>query len=177
MPVQACLEFSMLVLVTAAALSDLATRRIPNMLLLLAWMVALPLRAASGAPGAALADSLLGAATGLLLFLPLYLLRGMAAGDVKLMATVGAFAGPAVAFQIVVMTWCAGGAMALVLLVCRGRMRAALANLGGLLRPLLMRAAGIPAVAEPPARPSVGSMPYGLAIALGTMFVLWSRHT
>jgi prepilin peptidase CpaA len=176
MPIQNYLEFSMLVLVTAAALSDLATRRIPNLLLLLAWLVALPLQAASGAPGAALADSLLGAATGLLLFLPLYLLRGMAAGDVKLMATVGAFAGPAAAFHIALMTWCAGGAMALVLLASHGRLRAALANLRDLLRPLLMRAVGIPAVAEPP-RPSVGSMPYGLAIALGTMFSLWSRHT
>jgi prepilin peptidase CpaA len=152
--------------------SDLATRRIPNKLLLLAWLVAVPLQAAAGA----VVPSLLGAATGLLLFLPLYLLRGMAAGDVKLMATIGACTGPAAAFDIAILAWCAGGAMALLLLAWRGRLRAALANLRSLLRPLLMRAAGIPALAEP-AGPSVGSMPYGLAIALGTIAFLWSRHT
>jgi prepilin peptidase CpaA len=172
MPVQTCLELALLALVAGAAVSDLATRRIPNKLLLLALLAAIPLQSAAGA----VVPALLGLATGLLLFLPLYLLRGMAAGDVKLMATVGAFAGPAATFQIAILAWCAGGAMALVLLACRGRLRAALANLRSLLRPLLMRAAGMPALAEP-AGPSVGSMPYGLAIALGTIGFLWWRHT
>ncbi|GAB3407794.1 prepilin peptidase [Massilia agilis] len=172
MPVQTCLELALLVLVLAAAASDLATRRIPNVLLLLAWLVALPLQLAAGA----LADCLLGALAGLLLFLPLYLLRGMAAGDVKLMATVGAFAGPAAALHIALLAWCAGGVMALVLVAFQRRLRAACANLRDLLRPMLLRAAGMPLAATPLPRPSVGAMPYGLAVALATVGWLWAGH-
>jgi prepilin peptidase CpaA len=172
MPVHTCLELSLLVLVVASAVHDLATRRIPNLLLLLAWLLALPLQVAAGNAG----DCLLGALTGLLLFLPLYLLRGMAAGDVKLMATVGAFADPGVAFEIAILAWCTGGVMALVLVVARGRLRAAWANLRDLLRPLLLRAAGVPLVPVPLARASVGAMPYGVAIAVATLGVLWARH-
>lgn len=176
MPVQPYLDLSLLVLVALAGVNDLATRRIPNRLLAAAWLVALPLWTLAPAPGAALLAALGGAAVGLLMFLPLYLLRAMAAGDVKLMATVGVFAGPAAAFDIAVLSWCAGGLMALAIILFRGRARIAYDNLRTLLRPLLMRAAGMPAVAEPLRHASVGNMPYGLAIALGTMAWLLTRH-
>jgi prepilin peptidase CpaA len=176
MSVAMWLEIVMVVLVGAAAVWDLATRRIPNRLLLLAWMLALPLHAAAPAPFAALGGCLAGALVGLGMFLPFYLLRGMAAGDVKLMATVGAVAGPEPAFAIALLSWCAGGLMAVAMIVVQGRVRAAWDNLRALLRPLLMRLAGIPAVAEPLAHPSVGTMPYGLAVALGTLYTVWLRH-
>ncbi|MGZ5182452.1 MAG: A24 family peptidase [Ramlibacter sp.] len=166
---------SLLVMVTLAGVHDLLSRRIPNRVLLIALAAALPLQAAAGAAG--LLDGLAGMACGLLMFLPLYLLRGMAAGDVKLLATVGAFAGPTAVFQIGVATWCIGGIMALVMIVGRGQVGAVLANLRDLLRPLLLRAAGLPAVPVPLSRPSVGGMPYGLAIALSTIAFVWSRHT
>jgi prepilin peptidase CpaA len=175
MPVQTTLDMSLLVLVTLAGVHDLLSRRIPNRLLLVALAAALPLQAAGGAAG--LLDGLGGAACGLLLFLPLYLLRGMAAGDVKLLATVGAFAGPATVIQIGVTTWCIGGVMALAMVLCRGQGRAALANLRELLRPLLLRLAGMPATPAVLSRPSVGGMPYGLAIALATIAFVWGRHT
>jgi prepilin peptidase CpaA len=177
MPVLTCPELALVLLVAAAGVTDLAARRIPNRLLLAGLALAFGLRAFGPAPGGALLAALAGAAVGLLLFLPLYLVRGMAAGDVKLMATVGAFAGPADALDIAVLTWCAGGLMALAIIVCRGRLRSAAGNVRDLLRPLLMRAAGIPAATEPMREPSVGSMPYGLAIAIGTLLVLVSRHT
>ena len=94
MPVQALLELALLALVTLAAIVDLARRRIPNLLLLTGWMVAVPLHLLSDQPGPAVLGALAGALCGLLIFLPLYLLRGMAAGDVKMMATVGLFVGP-----------------------------------------------------------------------------------
>jgi prepilin peptidase CpaA len=170
------LETLLVALVVIAATWDLAARRIPNRLLLLAWMLALPLHAATPQPLAALGGCLAGALVGLGLFLPFYLLRGMAAGDVKLMATVGAIAGPDAGFTIALLAWCAGGLMALAMLLVRGRARIAGANLRALLRPLLMRLAGIPAVAEPLAGPSAGAMPYGLAIALGTLYAVWRHH-
>jgi prepilin peptidase CpaA len=166
---------SLLVLVTLAGAHDLLSRRIPNRLLLVALAAALPLQATVGVSG--LLDGIAGAVCGLLLFLPIYLLRGMAAGDVKLLATIGAFAGPAGVFQIGITTWCIGGAMAIAMIIGRGQARAALANLRDLLRPLLLRLAGLPGVALGLSRPSVGNMPYGLAIALATITFVWSRHT
>jgi prepilin peptidase CpaA len=177
MPVQHCLELSLLLLVVAAAINDLASRRIPNRLLMVGWLVVLPLHLLGETPVGGLVACLGGAAIGLLIFLPLYLLRGMAAGDVKLMATVGAFVGPLDASHIAVLSWCAGGVMALLIVIFKGRLRNAFANVRDLLRPLLMRAVGMPAVPEPMRRESVGSMPYGLAIAIGTIALLTSRHT
>ncbi|HWJ93397.1 MAG TPA: A24 family peptidase [Telluria sp.] len=175
MPVQTLLILALLSLVTACGVTDLARRRIPNRFLLLGWCVALPLQVAAGLPAGPLA-ALGGAATGLLLFLPLYMLRGMAAGDVKLMATVGAFVGPASALHIGLLAWAVGGAMALLVVIVRGQLRPVLANLRELLRPLLLRAAGVPLAPVPLSRPSVGSIPYGLAIAAAVIGFVWTRH-
>ncbi|MDX2181298.1 MAG: A24 family peptidase [Bryobacteraceae bacterium] len=72
-------------LAAAATWFDLRERRIPN------WLCA-----AGFALGVALhwRDGLLGAALAMAIYAPLYLLRGVGAGDVKLMAAVGAIAGP-----------------------------------------------------------------------------------
>jgi prepilin peptidase CpaA len=176
MAVATVLEIILLALVTAAAVVDLARRRIPNILLLTGWVAALPLLLLTAEPGTALLAALAGALCGLLVFLPLYLLRGMAAGDVKMMATVGLFVGPLDTLQVAVATCCIGGVMALAIVAGRGRVQHAVANIGDLLRPLWMRARGIPAVAEPMRHPSVGGMPYGLAIAVATMWLLFTRH-
>jgi prepilin peptidase CpaA len=176
MPVSVYLDLLLLLLVVGAAVYDLATRRIPNRLLLAGALGALTLQLCSGAPASALGASLAGALTGLLLFLPLYCLRGMAAGDVKLLAAVGAFGAPGEVVQIAVWSMCAGGVMALVVVIATGRLRVAAANIISLLRPLLMRLAGMPAAAEPLRSASVGAIPYGLAIACGTMWVITQRY-
>jgi prepilin peptidase CpaA len=112
-------------------------------------------------------------ALGLGLFLPFYLVRGMAAGDVKMMAVVGFFTGPTAAFQIAVITWCAGGVMALLVVLLRSRLRLALVNIGHLLCALLVPGTKPAGTTLPQ---SAGSMPYGLAIALGTIAVLVTRY-
>jgi prepilin peptidase CpaA len=66
--------------------------------------------------------------------------------------------------------------MALAIILAGGHARAAFGNVAQLLRPHLMRAFGMPAAAEPLERPSVGSMPYGLAVAIGTLYAVWSGH-
>lgn len=104
------LMFPLAALVLLAAGRDLAERTIPNRFLLIALVGALAAHAAAGSPAW---HPLAGMATGLALFLPLYLMQGMGGGDVKLMATVGAFAGPALAFQIGLATCIAGGALSL----------------------------------------------------------------
>ena len=166
------LDTLLLLLVAAAAINDLTSRRIPNRLLLSGLIAALVLHAVSPTPGAGLLSCLGGAAVGLLIFMPFYLVRGMAAGDVKMMATVGAFTGPSAALHIAILAWCAGGAMALVILIARGQVKVALANLWGILRPALLRLPAVPQAASQ----SAGSMPYGVAIAAGTIYVLIGRY-
>jgi prepilin peptidase CpaA len=113
----------------------------------------------------------------LLMFLPMYLLGGMAAGDVKLMAMVGAFLGPARAFECSLATYVCGGVLALAIILFRGRARAAFANAGALLHPLLLRFYGVRLGVDAQRVPSVGGMPYALAITAGTVLVLYLRHS
>lgn len=172
MPTELYLQLVLLLLVSVAAINDIATRRIPNRLLLVGLACALALHVFSADPGRSLLAAIEGMGIGFLIFLPFYLLRGMAAGDVKLMAVVGAFTGPGYAFEIALLTWCVGGLMALVTILLRGRSRLALDNLRRMLLGVLSGRAGL---AAPPPQTSAGSMPYGLAIAAGTVVVL-VRH-
>ncbi len=173
---QPSLELSLIALLLLACGYDLAQRRIPNRLLACALLCTLVLHLAAGAQLALLNVVLVGLLTGLLMFLPLYIVRAMAAGDVKLMATVGAFCGPLLTFQIAIATYVCGGLLALAIVLWRGKGRAAAVNVGALLRPLMLRMTGMPLVTQPLPTPSVGSMPYALAITLGTFLMLGLRH-
>jgi prepilin peptidase CpaA len=153
----------LLLMVSIAAVNDLATRRIPNRLLLAGLAGALLLHGLSAEPGVALLSALGGMLLGLVIFLPFYLVHGMAAGDVKMMAVVGFFTGPTEAFQIAIFTWCAGGVMALLLILLRGRLRQTFVNVGHLLSGMVLPQ-------------SAGAMPYGVAIALGTLVVLVTHY-
>lgn len=170
-------EAVLICLVAQAAVTDLAVRKIPNILVLSGLLLALGLHLLAGPRWSPLSAWLAGAAAGFLLFLPLYVLRGMAAGDVKLMAMVGAFVGPAAALQIGLLSCVIGGVMALLLLAASGRLRDGVRNLRRMLVPLLWRLLGVPLlpVALPPGA-SVGGIPYGVAIALGTLGMLAWRH-
>lgn len=107
-----------LLVVAVAAGWDLARNRIPNLLNALALAGALSLGVlASGWSGAA--NALAGVAVGGGIFIPLYLLGGMGAGDVKLMAAAGAFLGPSGALMAAVSSLIAGGALGLGLLAWR----------------------------------------------------------
>ncbi|MYM23078.1 prepilin peptidase [Duganella sp. FT135W] len=171
------IEVILICLVAQAALTDLAIRKIPNVLILSGLMLALILHLLSGQPGAPVSQWLAGGFAGFFLFLPLYLLRGMAAGDVKLMAMVGAFAGPWQVLQIAALSVLAGGGMALLMLLFNGRWRDIAHNLKLICTPLLLRLLGMPLLPVPlPPKASVGGIPYGVAIALGTVAVVVWRH-
>jgi hypothetical protein len=76
-----------------AVWTDLKSRRIPNALVAMGLCLALA-SVSMGWGSVSLSQCLLGALTGLVLFLPLYLFGAVGAGDAKLMAAVGAFVGP-----------------------------------------------------------------------------------
>ncbi|MBC7454802.1 MAG: prepilin peptidase [Massilia sp.] len=176
MSIPHCLDALLLVMVVTAAANDLRTRRIPNLLLLSGALGALALHGLSPSPAVAMMAAFAGASVGLLIFMPLYCLRGMAAGDIKLMAAVGFFNTPAEMMQLALLTVCAGGVMALAVVIFNGRLHATIANVLSLLRPLWMRLVGVHLAPEPMPGPSVGSIPYGLAIACGTLLILAQRH-
>ncbi|GAB3628017.1 pilus assembly protein CpaA [Pandoraea terrae] len=169
-PVGVCL----LALVATAAGWDLHSRRIPNWLVLLGGAVALAVQVhlfglADGAGRWAL-----GALIGGGLFFPLFMLRGMGAGDVKLMAAVAAFVGPVVGLEIVLLTCVMGGVWAVTMIVYKRAVKATGANmLTVLLQAGIRGQEGNRAPDTHAVFASVGSMPYGVAIALGTLAVMY----
>jgi prepilin peptidase CpaA len=165
-------ELFLCAILVLAVSTDLATRRIPNLIPLAGLALALLLALQSPQDNAVF-GWLSGALAGLFLFLPFYVLRGMAAGDVKLMSAVGSFVGPTMALHIGITTFIVGGAMAALMLLLSGRLLRCLGNLWLLAKGLWQRAHyGTPA----PAITSVGGIPYAVAIALSTLGTLsWQR--
>ena len=89
----------------AAAVWDLSRRRVPNLLNLAILAAGLGARAAAGGLPA-LTDGALGAALGLAVLLPPFAARWIGAGDVKLVAAIGAWLGPS---GVLVAERCVGG--------------------------------------------------------------------
>jgi prepilin peptidase CpaA len=99
-------------ILAVAVYGDVRRHRISNTLSLLGLMAGLGLQyLGSGLHGAT--SGLLGAGVGLACFAPFYLLRAMGAGDVKLLAAVGAFLGPQGAFYAALFSLLAGGLSAI----------------------------------------------------------------
>ncbi|MPW17849.1 pilus assembly protein CpaA [Paraburkholderia sp. CNPSo 3157] len=167
-PVGICL----LGLLAVAARSDLHSRRIPNPLVVTGLALALAVQWWQHGAAQGYASWGLGLLTGGVLFLPLYLLRGMGAGDVKLMAMVGAFVGPELAFEIVLVTCTIGGVWALAVVVFKRALKSTGTNM---LAILLSRGGSLMDRERSVALPSVGSLPYGVAIALGTLSIMILR--
>jgi len=162
------------IVLTAAAI-DLQRRRIPNWLTFGAWLLALPVQCAIHGLGHGSLAWAAGWLTGFLMFLPLYLLRGMAAGDVKLMAAVGAWLGAAMVLEVGLATFLIGGIWAMVVTLRHGRFVRLCRNLGS----IVLTLGQVSREAEPPSRSvdaswSVGSLPYGVAIAAGTIAILFA---
>ncbi len=159
-----------------AVWNDLRTRRIPNALVFGGAMVGLLLNAAlpAGAGlfiapfgGIGLLKALAGLAVGLCLLLPMYAMRALGAGDVKLMAMIGAFTGPAAVVGITLLTLLAGGVLALLVAGFNGRLKPMLVNTWHLIKYSMLRSlAGEVPKMEAPATPS-GRLPYAVAIAAG----------
>lgn len=173
-------------LLVVAAWTDIKAHRIPNWLVLAGILIGL---LANGllprglgfnnvyVPGAlGWLAALQGFALGFAVMLPLYFLRAMGAGDVKLMAMVGMFLGPVHIQGAVLFTLVAGGLIALLLAARTGVFRRLIENirlilLGGAIK---MSAGQLPMADDLPV--SVGKLPYGVAIAIGTFcWLAWQR--
>jgi prepilin peptidase CpaA len=82
-----------LLLLFSALYLDLRYQRIPNKLCLFALLIAVVLQGIHS-QWQGITQAFLGAGLAMLLLLPVYALRWLGAGDVKLMIAVGAFSGP-----------------------------------------------------------------------------------
>ena len=144
-----------------AVVTDTRTRRIPN------WLTGAIAGAGFGlAIGGGAVTPLyaaLGLIVGLLLMMPGHLIGATGAGDVKLMAAVGSVVGPNLVFRAFLYSAVAGGALAIVVALRRGRLAATLQDASRLVTsPATVRTA-----IEAPGR--ANRFAYGPAIAVGTL--------
>lgn len=163
----------MMLVAAAAAVTDIRSRRIPNPLAVAGFLAGFALNAAMGG-----ADGLLRAAAGaglaMLVYFPLFLLRGMGAGDVKLMMALGAIAGPRAWFWVFFAAAVAGAAAGLLLAFAKGRLRSTLINTGFIVRQLLsFRAPHVTREDLSVANPGALRLPHGVAAAFGAWVVAW----
>jgi len=123
-----------------------------------------------------LAASLLGTAVGLGLLLPLYAIGGMGAGDVKLLAGVGAWVGASVTFYAFCVSALAGGIIGLAMVLYRGKLRHHLLQFNGILLEILtIRNPSELAAIAAQRKSSMLLLPYGIPIAIGTIvYFAWT---
>jgi prepilin peptidase CpaA len=155
-----------LLTVGVGAVIDLRTRRLPNELTFGAAALALVVSFATGG-WQGLGLSAAGWAIGIALFLPIYVLGGMGAGDVKLLGAVGAWLGPVGAIWSGLFSVIAGGVLALLIGIRHRYLGTAFRNLWGLL--VFWRLAGVQPLPGLTIQESHGpKLAYGVAIAAGT---------
>ena len=120
-------------LLIGAAVYDVRYRKIPNWLTLGGVLLGFAINFAIGPPEGGVVFALQGFAAGFGIYMVLYILRAMGAGDVKLMAAVGALVGWERWFGIFFATAIAGSVMAIALVAARGRLKRTLFNVGFIL--------------------------------------------
>lgn len=163
------IRYGVLVLmVTIAAIYDIQFRRIPNWLVLTGLVFSFIIHVTF--------NELYGfkfwgygMLTGFGLFLPLYAMRAMGAGDVKLMAMVGSFLDAGSAIGVVLTTLVVGGVLSIVVALRNGVLRQAISNIHTQLTLTMFKklSGGTAQLEQPPS--SAGNLPYAVAIAMGTL--------
>lgn len=147
-----------------AVYTDWREHKIFNKLLVPAFLIALLLHTFQGGISG-LTSSLMGAVFGFALLIIPYFMGGMGAGDVKLLAVIGAFGGASFVFTSFLYGAFIGGLISVILLARRG-------VLGNTLKHFLLF---LPMQMKPlhlnqdMNEPSQEKFPYGIAIALGTL--------
>lgn len=159
-------------LVMTAGAFDILTRRIPN------WLVATGLLTGLAMnillfEWDGLRASLLGIGIATVIYLPLYALRAMGAGDVKLMMAIGAMVGPGPWIGIFLITGVLGGAVALCMLALRKGLGRTSANVRQIIVSLAHFRAPYAENPELDVRSERAlRLPHGAVIAVGTIVFL-----
>ncbi len=160
----------LVLLVAVAGIYDLRYRRIPNWLTVSGVVLGVGMNTfLYEMPG--LKFSLWGFGVALAVYLPLYAIRAMGAGDVKLMAAVGALVGgPWNWLAVFAITAILGGVVAVLLVATKGRVRNTLGNILYMLsemahlRPPYMRHEELDVRS-----PKAATLPHGAVITPGAL--------
>ena len=157
-------------LLIVAGVIDYRTYRIPNWLTLSGAVFGLLYSALGSNVHQGFLWSLGGLGLGLLTMLPMYALRVMGAGDVKLMAMVGTFLGYTGIPLAILCTFIVGGIAALGFALCRGVLGRMLVNIKDIASTAALSVfGGMRPTIDMETGTSIGRLPYGVSIAVGTI--------
>lgn len=166
------LQLLVAVIALVAGIYDIRYRRIPNWLVLPGFLLGILLNGFLYF-GEGLWRSAAGVGLALVIYFPLYLLRGMGAGDVKLMAALGAMVGWQNWIVIFIVSGILGGIFAVILTLAKGRFRKTMSNVGYMLwemahlRSPYMRSGDLDVKS-----PTAVTLPHGAVVALGCLAFL-----
>jgi prepilin peptidase CpaA len=151
---------------------DWRYRRIPNWLTVPGLVAGIAVNTlVSGWPGTK--TSLLGAGLGLLLLLPLVLIKALGAGDWKLVGALGGCLGPTRLIAVLIGSMFVAGIMAIGLIVYKGRVRESARNLAHMLAAFLTL--HLPGREVSLDNPDAAKIPFGVSVAV-TVILFGVRH-
>jgi prepilin peptidase CpaA len=155
----------------AACVWDVRTQRIPNVLTLSAAAAAILFHAATaGVFGVGI--TVTGWLVGALLFFPLFAVRGMGAGDVKLLAAFGAWLGPRDVLYVAAAAAILGALFAVAIVIARHRTQQTFTHMSAMLS--YWSIDGVRAVPGLTlAEPSRFALCYSLPITAGALVTIW----
>ena len=157
----------------AACITDVRSRRIPNVLTFGSAAAALVFHTVTGGFGGFFAAGT-GWFVGMALFILPFALGGLGGGDVKLLGALGAWLGPGMTIWLVMYTGIAGGVAALGVALLRGYLTTALRNIWLLLSH--WRVSGVQPLTEVSLAGSTGPrLAYAIPIFIGTVATVWLR--
>jgi len=133
------------VMLAVGACWDLSRRRIPNELVIVLLGAGVVAVAATSGMRGVLTVSVAGAVTGLIIWLPLWLIGFMGAGDVKFFVAAAVWLGPRATLGAAFVSAIAGGILGCAWVAIRRRTKSGQAS----------------------------SLPYGVAMAVGLAVVVW----
>ena len=163
MPIQ---DIILLLLLGICGITDIRHKRIPNVATIPAIFLGLILNIFLGHVG--IKGSLVGFVFGFGVFYVLFLIGGMGGGDVKLVAAIGALKGWPFIYNAVLYSAVIGGVMAISFTIWKGRTRRTLGNMWRLIYTMLHPALKT----EKPDESTSDTIPYGVAIILGSLWTL-----
>jgi prepilin peptidase CpaA len=160
----------LIILLLICVITDLKERKIYNKVLFPGFLAAVTYHIfTDGWSG--ITDSLLGALVGLSILLIPYLMGGMGAGDVKLLAVIGAINGMGFVLMTALYMALAGGIIGIFILLFR---KGVLNRLKELIYFISCRFQGLK-VSFPFDKEALSTTyPYGVAIAAGAIFEVWN---
>ncbi len=175
MPISQPVAWIVSLILVEAAIIDGARLKVPNWLTYHLALIGLLVAAWTGGTSGLL-WSLAGLGAGLAMLLPLYAIGGMGAGDVKLLAGIGAWFGAAFTWQAFIVSAIVGAVLAVIMMVRSGDFMGHVARMK-VIADEIVQIRNPARLAEIAAerKPRMTLLPYGIPITIGTIGCLaWS---